>query len=501
MSRGEWVALAAVVILAVGVRIANFDRTRIHTDEFITSFFSATHDFTHGSVFATMPNDDQWDARFPTPYFFFQRIFFHLFGPSLLTIRLSVQIYVAIATAFLFLITRELLDTRAAVAAGVLSSFFAISVYLETHGFMFISSTAALTFFFWSALREMRTEAIADAGRTGIATGLCYLTYYSSYLAFPILLAFVALRTVRRRSWVPIQNFAIAAGGALIVLAPFLTAAIRWGGGMGRRSSEISLLHGEWSSQREAIAQGASPVRVVAQNFWLALRAMAIDDLGGQGGYDFGRRAMFETFGLLLAAAGIVCILVLVRKKPELLLVLVAAGGAFVGGTVLTIPPPAYHRMSVAFPFLAIVMAVPFSVIGRVERLPRVISDAVAAGLLLLFACRNEDHLSQAALRDIPRPELEIARLINQRFPKRPFYVAAFPGYGFDRIFYFAGPGSHDRPRVETEYHANMLPHLNPGEKYVYMMIFTDDFKDQFHEKDPNGKLYPLRNGISLFAN
>ncbi len=489
------------VLLPVAVRLANADSRRMFTDEFITSYFSATHDFQHTSFFAYMPAKEDWNAQFATPYFFLQRLFFSLFGATVLTIRLSILPYVAIVSWMLYLVTRELFDVATAVAAGVITSFFAISVYLETFGFMFISSTAVFMVFFYFALRMYRTGALFDAARTGLAAGLCYLTYYSSYLALPVLLFFAAGAWIRSRSWASLQNLAIVLGGAFLVVSPFVAEGVRSGSDISRRANEISLLTGEWSPHRQEIAKGASPVPILRDNLVLAVRAMAEDDIGGHGGYDFGHRAMFDRFALVLFVIGAAGGLVLAVRKPEILFVFLVIGAAFVSGVVLTIPPPAYHRFSIAFPFLAIVMAVPFHLLRKIPRLPVFAANALTAGLLLIFACRNERQLAEAAIRDAPLREMELARFINQRYPHRPFYIAAFPGYGYDRIYYFSGPQARLRPKVETEYHAQMLKRFNPGEKYVYMVLFPEYFEKLFQEKDPRGKFFRFSNGIEIFAN
>ena len=494
-------ALAFAVLLPVAVRLLHIDSRRLFTDEFITSYFSATHDFARTSFFAHMPPKNQWDAQFPTPYFFLQRLFFGLFGATVWTIRLSILPYVALVSGMLFLIARELFDRRTAVVASVIAAFFAISVYLETFGFMFISSTAVFLVFFYFALRLYRSGGLFDAAQTGVAAGLCCLTYYSSYLALPALLVFAAGAWLREKSWTAVQNLAIALGGVLLVVLPFVAEGVRSGGYVSRRANEISLLTGEWSPHREAVEKGANPVPIVRENLSLALAAMARDGIGGQGGYDFGHRAMFEPFSVALFLLGTAGGLFLSVRKPEILFVFVVIGAAFAGGVVLTIPPPAYHRFSIAFPFLAIVMAVPFFLLRRIPRLPAYAANALTAGLLVLFACRNERQLAEAAIRDVPFREMDLARFVDQRYPGRPLYVAAFPNHGYARIYYFSGPEARRRPKIDTRYHSSLLLDLNRGEKYVYVMIFPEVFETPFREADPRGKFFRFSNGYATFAN
>jgi hypothetical protein len=493
--------IAFAVLLPVAVRLVHIDSHRLFTDEFITSYFSATHDFAHTSFFASIPAKEQWNARFPSPYFFLQRLFFDLFGATILTIRLSILMYVALVSGMLFLITRDLFDAPTAIAASFIAAFFAISVYLETFGFHFISSTAVFMVFFYFALRMYRTSAFSDAARTGLAAGLCYLTYYSSYLALPVLLIVAAGAWLRARSWAAVQNLAIALGGMLLIVSPFVAEGVRSGEYLSRRASEISLLTGQWSPHRDAVAKGANPVPIVRDNLSLALAAMARDGIGGHGGYDFGHRAMFEPFSLALFLLGVIGGLFLSVRKPEILFVFVVIGAAFAGGVVLTIPPPAYHRFSIAFPFLAIVMAVPFFLLRRIPRLPAYAAIALTAGLLVLFACRNERQLAEAAIRDAPFREMDLARFVNQRYPGRPLYIAAFPTFGYGRIYYFSGPEARRRPKILSQYHSHLLEDLNPREKYVYLMIFPEVFEKPFREADPRGKFFRFSDGYATFAN
>src|SRR5438876_12197201 len=46
--------LVFAAVLPVLVRVANMDASRMHTDEFITAYASAKHDFAHTSFFGSM---------------------------------------------------------------------------------------------------------------------------------------------------------------------------------------------------------------------------------------------------------------------------------------------------------------------------------------------------------------------------------------------------------------------------------------------------------------
>lgn len=491
--------LVAVAALPVIVRVALMERDRVHLDEYLTGYFSANHDFAHTSFFGYMPERWEWQGQFPKPFFFLQRVFLELFGVGSWQLHLSTLVYVALLSVMLFLVVRELLDTRAALVAVALYSFFAPSVYLETLGFMFVSSAAVLFVFLYFALREYRTGEIFAAAMAGVACGFCYLTYYSSYLAFPLLVACFAIHWLRERSLRVAFNFAIALGGVFIVVAPYVAGFLRFGDYVTRRSDEISLLQGAWSPFREGLDTGAvPPLRVLQGNLVLSLRSFVQDGVGGHGGYDFGHLALLDGPSLALLFAGAVAGLVYAIRRPETLLVFLAIAAAFATGMVLTTPPPAYHRFSVAFPFLVILMAFPFALLFRVGRVSPPLRYAAAAALVLAFAAVNLRRFQEAVFRDLPHPDLPMVEMLQHRYAGRKLYVAAFPSYALGRLLYFRGGW---KGPVETDFHEKLLERFSPNEKYVYVIILAPFFRERFEKSDPRGRFVNLNNGYGLFVN
>jgi len=95
--------------------------------------------------------------------------------------------------------------------------------------------------------------------------------------------------------------------------------------------------------------------------------------------------------------------------------------------------------------------------------------------------------------------DISLARHLTENFPDRTIRMAAFPGYVFERMYRFF-PGSN-RPILETDYHANLLNRFTPDEKYVYAMIYAEEFGPKFQAMDPVGKLYRYSDVYSIFAN
>ena len=495
------IAFAAVVCLPTLVRLADIQPDRIHGDEILTGYFSATYDLRRTDFFAPVPADPTvWVAQFPAPYFVLQKLFFEMFGASLLTIKLSALPYVVVAGAMLFAIARDLLDERAAALAVVVYAFFAPSAYLDTLGVHFISSTAAFLVFFYFAVRELRHGLARDALLAGLSAGSCYLFYLSSYLALPLAIAFFFLRGARRRERHVARNMLIFSLGFIAVVAPFVARWAREPGVYLRRFEQVALLGGEWSPYR-AGGSGAKvpPTDVVAQNLRLSLRSLHAAGVGGHGGYEFGKQALLGPLALALALAGVARAVALARRRSEWWLVIATIVLAFLTGMVLTIPPPAFHRASIAFPFLALLISLPLHAlidlrIGR-ERARYAVAAAILAGFIVT---QRLDFL-QAVLPEAESSPLRLARFIDARFPDRPLYVAAFPSYLFEKLYHFAATG-HARA-VTTGYHVDLLARLDPARKYVYVVTLPDQFASQFASRDPHGRMIRFTEEFGLFVN
>jgi hypothetical protein len=78
-------------------------------------------------------------------------------------------------------------------------------------------------------------------------------------------------------------------------------------------------------------------------------------------------------------------------------------------------------------------------------------------------------------------------------------YLAAFGGFGLEKVLYFVM--RNRPPKILAEYHDNLLKTLNPDEKYVYVIIFPNDFDKKFQQADPNGVLFHFSQKTSVFAN
>ena len=492
---------AAILLFAaalpVAVRVAHFDSNRMHPDEFLTGYFSATHDFAHSSFFGYMPEKWEWQGQFPKPYFFIQRAFFAVFGTSALTLRLSVQVHVAVVSVMLFLIVRELLDRRSALVAVVLYSFLAVSVYLETLGFFFIGATAVFTAFCYFALRQYRTGDAFDAAMSGIACGFCYLMYYSSYLAFPVLVAFSAAQWLRERKIRRSGEFRHHPGRDGLVLAPFAGVQPPRREATPCAARTISRSSREPLPTAEAIAAGRARFPYSGTT-WSWTSVLFPERHAGGGGFDFGTSRSSTTFpfGCWSRAPGRRWRSCSARRRscPSC-----SSSPPYVAMVAIAIPPPTCHRFALAFPFLVILMTLPLRLPaalpeGPRERPLRAGRRAPPAVCLHQRAPARGGRLPRRNVRRAPA----FPYLVN-RYPDRNVYVAAYDAFAYGKIFYFLDTSKNRR--VETGFHDHLLRKLNPKRKYVYVLTLGDASRKRFEKEDPRGRYYRFSIGYSLFAN
>ena len=493
----------AAICLPVLVRIAHFSADRLHDDAFITSYYSGTENFLGKSFFSEIPDNKDWITEFPRLYFALQRIFFDLFGRSVTTINLSVQPYVLLLSAALFFSVRRLFGERTALLTLLLYSFFSFSVYLERQGLHFVSSTSLLMALFYLMVRCLQDRRRSDFALAGIVCGLCYLFYISSYIALPLFALFLAGYYVKFRHTASWKEPAIGLGGFILVLLPFFAWALHTGTAYMRRINQVGLLNGEWSPAREAIEHGESAWTIVWNNTWLCLKSLVLDDVGGHGGYNFGYLSFFEPVGLGLFAIGLVAGLFLLRQKPILAISYLIVIGSFASGMALTIAPPAFHRWSGALPFIALFMALPMELLWKIPRIPQAARYGIVAVLILAFLISNERHVRRAIERDPVAGDLALGEYLNREFPGYHVHMAAYPGFAFEKIYYFVPHRS--TADINTDYHGNYLSNFDRRTPYVYIIHAPKDgppqdptFEDRFIHQDPLAKLVPFSNKYSL---
>lgn len=503
LPRADLLLAVLLPLVPVLVRVLLTSPYRVHGDELITAFYSAHDDFSPRRFFEGVPQAQDWVCQFPSLYFVLQRGFYLAFGDGLEQVRWSGVPYVWLSGFALFLAARRMLGRATAVIAVLLYACLALALYIETTGLMFLSGTAAFTVLFACAVRLFQEGGTWNAAATGVAAGLCYLLYPSSFIALPVLAVFAVIAFFRARRLLLARWVVWPALGFALVLAPFVPHAVKTRNYFTERSGQLFFMV-ESSPELDAMTAAEKAAVLFPRNLKSSLQSFYKPGLGGFGGYWFGRLAIFDPASFAAFVLGLLGAIVLARRRPEIGVALFAIALALLTGVVLMVPPAGYHRLSVVYPLLGLVLAVPFRLLallpaGHPAVASRAVRAAVAALGVAFLGSVNVERFSKVALEEFTPDDMFLASWVNTRYPDRKLWVGAFPGHGYEKVAYFATP--RRRGPVLSQYHADLIREFDEKEPYVVVMIFPEGFEQRFKNIDPNGRFAFYRDAWGLFVN
>ncbi|OGH18646.1 MAG: hypothetical protein A2868_00300 [Candidatus Levybacteria bacterium RIFCSPHIGHO2_01_FULL_40_15b] len=361
-SETKLIPLLLVIILAVSIRVALMTKTSsFHIDEYLTTYFSySLGDITKIDWFGVYPPKGVWVSQFPVFYFLYQKIFFNLAGLSTITMRLSMIPYIVIIFVTLYLVTKHIYNQKSAIIAILIFAFFSPDLYLSRWSLHFISSTAALLTTLYFFILSIKTGEKIHFALFGFFLGTCYLTYYSSYIALPVFLIYIiTLFITKGLSIKSLINFFLALGIFLYTISPFITYAMKVDNFFTQRAEQIALINGEWSPYQNVIITPNAVFEILKKQTILSVESLYKDGVGGHAGYWFGKLALFDSITFvffILSLCYLIFKFIKDRTARNIFFVSIIFF-AFITGMIFTIPPPAFHRFSIAFPFIAIVIA------------------------------------------------------------------------------------------------------------------------------------------------
>ena len=329
-------------------------------------------------------------------------------------------------------------------------------------------------------------------------TGACYLFYPFRLIALPVFGAFWVAHVLTARRADVVRWILVPAAGALVVVGPFLVYAFTVHDYFTERASQVSFLN-HHTPELDAMPLARRVPTVLAQNAVRGVRSLWTDGLGGAAGYWFGEKALFDRVTLAVFLAGLAVAAWMARRNAGLTLVLFALGFAFLTAIVMTVPPVPYHRLSAIYPLLALILALPLRLIGRLRVRPDVLRGGLQAVAVAIVASANYDYFSRIAVTESAPTDLCLADWINTRYPDRVLYVAAFPGHAYRKLAYWA-PTRRRTPTI-SDYHGDLLRRLDPDEKYLYLVTFGSEFRERFTKMDPRGRYIPPAQPWAVFLN
>lgn len=440
-----------IIIFALLIRAyLMFDLSNFHYDEYLTAHFSySLGNISNIDWFGVYPEKGVWVSQFPTFFFFLQKLFLNLFGINTLAFRFAVLPYVFVTFLFTFLVCKHLFNKKSAYISIVLLAFLAPDIYLTRMGLHFISSTALFLVALYLFIKAVREGEKWQFGLLGMFMGFCYMTYYSSYLIVPILfILFILLFIQKKIEYKQLKYFLLSIGIFLLTFGPLAVYANKVENFFLQRSSQVSVFSGEWSHYADDNLTFEKFYEILKPQMTKSVRSLYQDDIGGHGGYDFGHLSLFDWLTFISFFISILYFLFkgLFKIQTQHLIVLVIIFASFVVGMVFTIPPPAYHRFSLAFPFIAMAIAVTgerfFQLSLRSIGKPAVLIFMIA---LLSVLLSNVSHFSNMLENDKNRNSefIQLERDIRAQ-EERNIYISAFNSYALGKYLLFRFEGERN---------------------------------------------------------
>lgn len=438
------------LVIALGIIIRLYymgDVSRFHLDEYQTAYFShLLGDFSQLDWFAVFPGKGMWVSRFPLFFFFFQKIFFLIFGIGTMVIRFSTLPYIFIVFLFLFLIAEELFNIRTALFSIILLSFFGPDLYLSTWGLHIISSTALFYLAFYFFIKSFKEGKKWQFALLGLFSAFCYLTYYSSYIALPLFVfSIIILFWQKKIKLLVLRNFLLSLGIFLLTMGPTLVYSFKVDNFFLERISQVSLFHGSWSPYSQQKFYFQDYFLIFKERLVSNIQSLYRDGVGGVGGYDFGHLAFFDKITLLFFCLGVIYFLYKVVKHREFahLFILTALIVTFITGMVLTMPSPAYHRLAVVFPLMALLLGVFYEALYQLSKrfLVKKFSRLFIFTILVILLSANLKYFQRIIGKDKKESSwliehLQIERDVKKQEEKTVF-ISAFSSYALGRILFF----------------------------------------------------------------
>jgi len=461
-NKKECLILGTTIIVYLSL-LFYFSTFKFHyqEDEFITAYIS----FFLPSInkinwFALFPLDRSWVTQFPILFFILQKPFLTVLGPSLESIRVSTWPYQILTVLFTYLIGKEYFKEK--IYQYLVPVFFimlAPNLYLSSLGLHFISSTAFFLASFYFFLRMTKEKDILNSILCGIFIGASYLTYASSYTILPFLIIFIIMEFLNRRNLKYFTSFLVPLSIFLLIFYPFLLETIRGNSFLITRINQVSIfqpgdLH--W-------------IQTLNHSLWFNLQALYTAGLGGVNEYYFGHQALFNPFTFLLIIVGLLAFLLqTVRKNIRFFYPLLIIVVTFFLGMVLTIPPGAFHRIYISFPFVALVIVGAVKLIAEKIRelkiLPKSSIWIFLTFVIVIFPAVNFYSTKNMINKDeeisILTDSVYIQSFITANFPKgSKISIAAYPAYHLGKELFFRLNNSYP---ISTDYFPAVLSLLKP---------------------------------------
>lgn len=456
--------LALLTIISLSFFALN--KFHFHYDEYITAYISYfLPSLEKINWFGVVPAKGEWITQFPLLFHLLQKIFF-LFGPKKILIFVSTLPYTLGTVIVVYLLTKDFLVKKLAFLTAASFIFFAPQLYLGSLGLHFHSSSFFFLFSLYTFLKLRQTHNFFYSLVLGLSMAASYLTYTASYITTPLIFLLMLFSLREKNYHLSLRLYWKSWLIFLIFIFPFLVYAIRVNPFFLQRINQINIFTGSWRSSEQVFSNLSSLLKIIVKNLSTSLKSLFTPNLSGAGEYWFGRQALFEPIGLILFLIGASFLSYKTMRKFSLpsLAILLSLITTFILAMVFTLPPAPFHRWSLAFPLLGLLIGQGLDVITLILKRIGIRNTAIiSAALFTLYLISNFKHTQTMIKKDAQLNSNDIicvTNYITKNFPQRtPLFIVAFPFNAFGKELFFRLKNSYP---TETNYLENLsLPKEN----------------------------------------
>jgi 4-amino-4-deoxy-L-arabinose transferase-like glycosyltransferase len=490
----DFLLISLTILVGLAIRIFLMtNEYSFHNDEYLTAYFSySLGDISKLDWFGIYPQPRDWIWQFPLFYFFFQKLFLNIFGITTLTIRLSNLPYLIIIFLSLFLITSYLYGKRAGFLSTLILVFFSPDLYLSRWALHFMSSTAFFllaTYLFLAGIRKEKKHYFA---LTGFVTGLCYMTYYSSWITALLLFFYALMMIVKKQiSKEAAKNLLLSLGIFIYTISPLIIYDRKVENFLFTRINQVKLINGAWSPYKDLKIFSKRTFEILKEQTTLSIKSFYTDNIGGQGGYLFGKLALLDKITFIFFLIGIFNFLYKIFNKRGLnsIFILTIISVTFITGMVLTAPPPPFHRISIIFPIICLIIGTTLADIYYLssEKI-KYLGFLFLISTIALILISNILHFKKILAKDGPDdPDYPQIQQYLMKEGKRFFYVAAFESYGGGKIIFIRSKGTINSITKPLEEILKIIPE---NQTSFLVILYPDEEKIQkVKTKFPNAQI------------
>ena len=350
--RWELISLAALLVLALGVRAVDLEHIPRNLGGDEGTWGLNGLDMLQGGL--SNPFSTRW-FDFPSMSFLPWGLSSKLSGETVAGLRAPSPVFGTLAVLTTYLLAKELWGQRTGWLAAAFLTFGHYHMHYSRLAVNNIADCFFISAFFWLLVRGLKSGNRRTFVWAGVILGLSWYGYTGARLILVISAAYLSWRAIRDREF--LQNhrssLILLALTAIVVSAPLLLHYAAHPRTFASRYNQVSIFASGWL-EREQVITGRSAASLLVQQTWKSAAAFhyTVDPTFW---YRPGVPLLDFISGVLIIL-GITWAFVYLKHSGNVL-VLLWFWLAVIAGWVMTENPPSSQRLVIIGPALAILVA------------------------------------------------------------------------------------------------------------------------------------------------